>query len=120
MKSQSHSERPLISVVIPTFNVYCTPAPIRVRLRTGERFTLRLNSVDNIRQAARARGLDDEPRMVRGTIEVPPAVRKSSDPQIRAFLALIGTDRFTDAALDATSSTLAFRKLGWRLHHRLD
>jgi hypothetical protein len=105
-------------ITVPTFNVYCTPAPIRVRLATGERFTLRLHSVDSIRQAARARGLDDDPRMVRGTIEVPPALRRSGDPQVRAFLAALGDGRFVDAPLDATLGRLSFRHQGWVLRHR--
>jgi hypothetical protein len=89
-----------------------------VRLATGERFTLRLHSVDSIRQAARARGLDDDPRMVRGTIEVPPALRRSGDPQVRAFLDALGEGRFVDAPLDATLDRLSFRHQGWVLRHR--
>lgn len=105
-------------ITVPGFNVYCTPAPIRVRLASGERFTLRLHTVDNIRQSSRARGLDDEPRMVRGTIEVPAGVRRSDDPEVRAFLAGLGEGRFVEAPLDATTGALSFRHQGWVLEHR--
>lgn len=107
-----------IRITVPTFNVYCTPAPLRVRLQTGERLTLRLHSVDNIRQAARGRGLNDDPRAVRGTIEVPPAVRRSRDPQIREFLASLGEGRFIEAPIDATLDSLSFRDQGWSLRFR--
>lgn len=102
-------------ITVPTFNVYCTPAPIEVRLETGERFRLRLHSVDNIRQRTRARGLDDEPRMVRGTIEVPPRLRRSEDPEVRAFVDSLGRGRFVDAPLDATLDRLSFRDQEWQL-----
>jgi hypothetical protein len=48
------------------FNVYCSPARIRVR---GEDFLL--HHLDGIRQQARARGLDDTPRSQWGALEGP-------------------------------------------------
>lgn len=102
-------------ITVPTFNVYCTPAPIHVRLGSGERFRLRLHSVDNIRQSTRARGLDDEPRMVRGTIEVPPRLRRSADPDVRAFVDSLSRGRFIVAPLDVTLDQLSFRDQGWQL-----
>jgi hypothetical protein len=103
--------------VVPTFNTYCTPAPLRVTLRAGEHFTLRLHTVDNIRQVKRARGLDGNPRAVRGTIEVPPALRRHASPRVRAWLRDLGSHRFIDAPLDATLGHLKFRHQGWLLRH---
>jgi hypothetical protein len=104
-------------ITVPTFNVYCTPAPLRVALPTGERFTLTLHSVDNIRQVERARGLDANPRMVRGTIEVSPRLRRTAPARVRAWLEDLGPGRFVDAPLDVTLSSLEFRDQGWVLRH---
>lgn len=104
-------------IVVPTFNVYCTPTPLRVTLRTGEHFTLRLHTVDNIRQVERARGLDTNPRMVHGTIEVPPALRRNAPPRVAAWLRELGRGRFIDAPLDATMGQLRFRHQRWTLRH---
>jgi hypothetical protein len=100
---------------IPNFNIYCSPAKVAVTLPTGERFNLVLHTVDNIRQFQRARGLDGEPRMVQGTLEVPPSLRKTTDPQIKAFLDALGAERFINAHLDATLTGLSFRDQGWLL-----
>lgn len=100
---------------IPTFNTYCTPTPINVRLSTGEAFSLRLHTVDDIREQRRSRGLDANPRLVRGTIEIPAAVRNSTNPRVRAFAASVGTGRWVNAPLDATLGSLRFREQGWAL-----
>ena len=105
-------------ITVPSFNAYCTPTPVRVRLGTGERFTLRLHTVDNIRQFTRARGLDATPRMFNGTLEVPPALRRSANPRIRAFLDALGPGRFIGANLDGTLGTLAFRHQPWTLRYQ--
>lgn len=102
-------------LTIPTFNVYCTPAPVHVELPTGERFSLTLHTVDNIRQYQRARGLDDDPRMVQGELEVPPSLRRSDDPEVQAWLTRLGDGRFVVAHLDATLDELSFRDQGWVL-----
>ncbi len=107
------------AITVPDFNVYCSPARIRVWLATGQRFTLRLHSVDAIRQDTRARGLDAEPRLVQGTIEVPASLRRSKDPDVREFLASLGPGgRFVDADIDATLGRLDFRDQGWTLRRR--
>jgi hypothetical protein len=105
-------------ITVVDFNPYCTPARVRVRLGTGERFTLRLHTVDNIRQSARARGLDEHPRTYAGMLEVPPRLRRTADAHVRAFLDSLGTGRWVGANLDATATTLAFRHQPWRLHAR--
>lgn len=109
------------TVTIPDFNTYCAPARVQVRLSGGAAFELRLHTTDNIRQFQRARGLDDDPRMLNGMLEIPPALRHSTDPAVRAFLAGLdpsGRERFVRANLDATSGALVFRKQPWRLGYR--
>ena len=105
-------------LTVPDFNVYCTPAPVRVRLDTGEAFSLVLHTTDNIRQRTRARGLDRNPRMLNGTLEVPRAVRRSNNPHVQRFLSHLDGRHFVRATLDATLGTLSFRHQGWLLHHR--
>lgn len=103
-------------ITVPDFNVYCSPAHIRVWLATGQRFTLTLHTVDAIRQGTRARGLDAEPRLVQGTIEVPGRLVHSRDPDVRRFLDSLGPrGRFVDADIDATVMRLDFRDQDWTL-----
>lgn len=102
-------------IAIPAFNAYCTPADVQVRLKTGESFALRLHTVDNIRQFTRARGLDGTKRMFNGTLEIPPALRAHTDPEVRAFVAKLGPGQFVNANLDGTLSTLKFRHQPWTL-----
>jgi len=102
-------------VTIPNFNTYCTPSRVEVKLAGGRVIQLVLHTTDNIREFKRARGLDDDPRMFNGTLEVPPALRRSTDPQVRAFLAGLGEGRFIRANLDGTESKLTFRKQPWSL-----
>ena len=67
---------------VPNFNVYCTPTPLEVRFSDGERLDLVLHTVDSIHLTPRAAGLDNNPRTLQGTIEVPAATlaRLSSLP----------------------------------------
>lgn len=105
-------------ITVTSFNAYCTPTPVQVRLATGESFTLRLHTVDNIRQFTRSRGLDATDRMFNGVLEIPPALRRSSDPEVRAFLDTLGTARFINANLDATLGRMKFRHQPWTLTYR--
>jgi hypothetical protein len=106
-------------VTVPDFNVYCSPARVQVWLGTGERFALTLHTVDAIRQDTRARGLDADPRLVQGTIEVPARLRRSRDREVREFLDTLGPrGRFVDADIDATLGRLELRDQGWVLRHR--
>ncbi len=103
-------------VAIPDFNVYCSPARLRVVLADGTALPLRLHSVDAIRQTARARGLDSNPRLVQGTIEAPRSVLRSRDPGARAFVARHLTGgRFTAAKIEATAGALDFPDQSWTL-----
>jgi hypothetical protein len=106
-------------LTIPDFDVSCSPAHVRVWLATGQRFTMRLHTVDAIRQDTRARGLDAEPRLVQGVLEVPARLLRSKDPDVRAFLDSLGPrGRFVDADLDATVTRLGFRDQGWTFRRR--
>lgn len=104
-------------ITVADFNTYCTPAQVQVQLAHGQRFTLLLHTVDNIRQVKRARGLDAHPRMLNGTLEIPPSVRQSPDAEVRAFAASLGRGRFVGANLDATLATLKFRHQPWTLRY---
>src|SRR3954468_9060284 len=103
------------TITVPDFNLACSPARLQVRLDGGRRIALTLHGVDAIRQTPRAAGLDDQPRLVQGTIEAPASVLGSADPAVRAFVARYLTGRFTEAPLDATTGSLVFRNQGWRL-----
>jgi len=108
---------PGASVTIPDFNAYCTPSRVNVRLTTGERFALKLHTVDNIRQSTRAYGLDDHPRVYSSELEIPRKLRRTGNAHVRAYLNTLGTGRWVSAPVDATSSTLAFRNQPWTLTH---
>src|SRR4051812_190674 len=104
------------TVSVPDFDLACSPARLLVRLASGARLALTLHTVDAIRQTPRAAGLDDQPRLVQGTIEAPAAVLSSGDPEVRAFVARYLTGgRFTQAPIDATATSLVFKDQGWRL-----
>ncbi|MGZ4251304.1 MAG: hypothetical protein ACXVUE_23750 [Solirubrobacteraceae bacterium] len=102
---------------IPDFNAYCTPARLRIRFPTGERLDLLLHSVDSIRLTPRARGLDNNPRSLQGTIEVPPATfarRHSLPTRARSFIDTYLHDaRFTTTPVQATLRALVFPGLRW-------
>ncbi|KAA1415466.1 hypothetical protein F0U44_20990 [Nocardioides humilatus] len=105
------------AVVVRDFNTYCSPAHVWVTLPTGERFTLTLHTTDTIRQARRARGLDDHRRRIEGALEIPDALR-SGDPEVKAYVDALGDERFVSADIDATLDALRFVDQGWRLAHR--
>lgn len=109
---------PAASVTVRDFNTYCSPARVVVTLAGGTTIGLRLHTTDNIRQLRRARGLDDVPRMLNGVLEVAPALRRSSDPEVVAFVTALGEGRFVEANLDATREQLVFRNQSWTLGFR--
>lgn len=106
---------PGATITIANFNVYCTPSKVKVTLASGHAFALTLHTVDNIREFRRARGLDGKPRMFNGTLEVPPALRESGEPDVKAFVTQLGPGRFIKANLDGTATRLVFRKQPWTL-----
>lgn len=87
--------RPGLTAELLDFNVYCSPARLRVR-ENGKVSELRLHHVDGLRQQARGRGLDDVPRLQDGAIEHPGR-------------------RFTKASVEATRDEVLIKELGWRL-----
>ncbi len=105
-----------IRIQIANFNVHCSPAHFRVRLGDGTRIDLVLHTTDVIRQSPRARGLDENPRLIQGTIEAPSSVLESEQPAVRDFMATYLTGgRFTPARIDATTDRLEFPQQGWAL-----
>ena len=87
---------------IPDFNIYCSPAVLRVRLGGGRPVDLTLHVVDQIRTSPRGRGLDSSPRQASGTIEVPPASRSFFDGR-----------RFVAVDVFATRDEVSLQPLGW-------
>jgi hypothetical protein len=85
-----------MTATLLNFNVYCSPARLRIRER-GETRVLRLHHVDGLRQRARARGLDDVPRTQYGALEEP-------------------GKRFTEVTVQATRSEIRIEELGWTFH----
>src|SRR4051812_40194547 len=106
---------PELRATIPNFNLACSPARLDVRLASGQRVALTLHTVDAIRQTPRAAGLDEQPRLLQGTIEAPARVLNSNEPAVREFVAHHLTGRFTDAPLDVTAGAVVFRDQGWTL-----
>ena len=102
---------------IPNFNVYCAPARLRIRFPSGERLDLILHTLDSIRLTPRARGLDNNPRTMQATIEVPAATLAglpSLPASARNFIHTYLHDaRFTTTPAQATRGALVFPDLGW-------
>jgi hypothetical protein len=80
--------------VVEDFNVYCSPAHLRVSDHGIARDEL-LHTVDGLRQQVRGRGLDDTPRVQTGAIESPPG-------------------HFTPTTVTATRYALVVAARGWR------
>lgn len=103
-------------VEIENFNVYCSPARLEVRVPGEQPLGLILHTTDDIRQTPRARGLDDDPRLINGTIEAPQRVLGSTDPWTRLFVErYLPGGRFTNVRIEATRERLRFPALGWAL-----
>jgi hypothetical protein len=83
-----------IAASLRNFNVYCSPARLRVR-EGGEVSKLRLHHVDGLRQRARGRGLDGVPREQYGAIEGPPG-------------------EFEEVTVQATRDEIVIEERGWR------
>jgi hypothetical protein len=99
---------PGLSAELRNYNVYCSPARLRIRPPAGGAFDLDLHNVDGLRQQPRARGLDNVPREQYGNIEVPR--RHLKRPFVRDVL---GGRRFTNVTLEVTSRELRIEELGW-------
>lgn len=102
---------------LPDFNVYCSPAQLTIRVAGDPPLRLTLHSTDMIRQAARARGLDEQPRRFSGAIEIPQALLDRLDEQptaTRAFLERhLGNRRITPVKLSTTQDRILVEQTGW-------
>ncbi|MGZ6569389.1 MAG: hypothetical protein ACXVE9_18600, partial [Solirubrobacteraceae bacterium] len=82
----------------------------------AQELDLILHTVDSIRVTPRAQGLDNNPRTMQGTIEVPPATLARLDSLPTSARSFINTylhdARFTATPVQATRSALAFPDLG--------
>jgi hypothetical protein len=87
-----------MSGVLGDWNVYCSPAHLKVR-ENGETKRYLLHSADGLRQAPRARGLDDQPREQYAALEGPPG-------------------HFQEVTLHATRSEVVLDELGWTFARR--
>jgi hypothetical protein len=95
-------------VEVRGFAVHCSPA--RLRVGGAHPFTLRLHSVDGLRQQPRSAGLDDVAREYYGDVEVP---RRSLG---RGFVKRrLGGRRHTKVTLEATKGRLRIPELGLTL-----
>jgi len=104
-----------IRAEIPDFNVYCSRSLLRVSLEGGGHLDLNLFLDDQVRVLERARGLDDEPRPVTGTIAVTDAARRlaARDGEARAFLeGVLGGREFTSVPIEATTAKVDVPGLG--------
>ena len=84
---------PDVTAELLDFNVYCSPARLRVT-RGGRTEDLLIHHVDGLRQHARGRGLDDVPRAQEGVVAHPDG-------------------RFEQATVEATRERVTIKELGW-------
>ncbi len=102
---------------IPDFNLHCNRSVLRINLPDGKLLDLDLHLDDQIRALVRARGLDDQPRQVAGTIEVTDEAREiaAENPAAADFIqSHFGEAKFTPALLNATTSEIEVPSLGWK------
>ena len=96
------------------FNVYCSPTLLRLRVGDLAPLDLTLHSVDGLRQSPRGRGLDAEPRMELGAVEVPRGALAGRPAAVRRFVeSHFGTRRFTSVHIQATTAEVRLEELGW-------
>ena len=91
------------------FNVYCSPARLRVRAN-GKLRRLRLHHVDGLRQQARGRGLDGVPRTQYGALESPDGSFRTVTVQATRSDIVIEERRL---ALQARAAAIAASRLGY-------
>jgi hypothetical protein len=90
------------------FAVHCSPA--RLRVGVARPFTLKLHSVDGLRQQPRAAGLDNVPREFYGDVEVPKRLLGRGFVKRR-----LGGRRHTKVTLEVTRNELRITELGLTL-----
>jgi hypothetical protein len=92
------------------YDVYCSPARLRIREPGARPYDLVLHHVDGLRQQARSSGFDYVPREQYGEIEVPRGLLGR-----RLVRTQLAGRRFTDVTLEVTSGELRIKELGWTL-----
>ncbi len=102
-------------VVVPAFDWACSPTTLRVEVAPGAWLRLQMHAFDALRQVARARGLDDEPRDYNAAIEVPSGSRLAHRPAARAWVREHLDGRFTVTPLAVTATRLRFVEQCWQL-----
>ncbi|MES1263694.1 MAG: hypothetical protein ABUL69_05015, partial [Peristeroidobacter soli] len=99
------------------FNVYCSPARLRVTVAQDPPFELILHTTDVIRQSERARGLDGNSRAFSAAVEIPRALHESLSRQpadTQAFLQrYLGSRRFTATTASGVVDRISVDGLGW-------
>ncbi len=99
------------------FNVYCSPAQLRVRVAQDAPIELLLHTTDVIRQSERARGLDDDPRGFSGAVEIPAALFESLADQPAATQEFLQQHlqgrRFTTVTVSGVTDRISVDDLGW-------
>ena len=95
------------------YDLYCTPARLRIREKGARPYTLILHHVDGLRQQPRSAGFDDVPREQYADIQVPRTLLGRRFVRTR-----LGGQRFTDVTLEVTSSELQIKELGWTFRRR--
>jgi len=105
-------------IVVPSFNLACSPALMTADVGGGRRIALTLHVTDTVRQSPRAAGLDGQPRLMNGAIQASPRLLSSRDPAVSAWVSAHLDGEFTSAPLEVTAAALLFRGQGWRLAFR--
>ncbi len=99
------------------FNVYCSPARLRIQVASDPPFELRLHTTDKIRQTPRARGLDDNPRAFSGALEIPSPLLETLAQQPAATQAFIQQhlkgQRFTMVGVTGITGEISVDELSW-------
>ena len=86
-----------VTATLTNYNVYCSPATLRWS-EGGRVREYRLFNIDGLRQVARARGLDDEPRTQYGEIRW-------------------GPGNFESVTVQATRAEVLLEERGWKFEH---
>lgn len=104
------------------FNIYCSPAQLRIHFSPAEHLDLILHSTDTIRQTERARGLDDQPRNFPGNIEIPAETYAHLDTlpaKAQEFIQLyLRNQRYTDVKLSGVTGQITVTDFGWQFARR--
>lgn len=104
--------------VVENFNPACSPTTVRVDLGGGARLDLVLHTEDAIRQAPRARDLNDQPKHYNAALVVPSGTWRdldAADPRVRAFVAAHLDGQVTELPVTVTATRLRFEFRCWTL-----